>query len=325
MNKADSIFSKLLAETAKVIGVPVMAISISGGTKKRWSDLALYWERRRNRLQNIFQKALFHIATGKRLPTEPRLKELVSLIEQAILEIPDALAGWRDLEWFKKSFFQVVRGDARKGLGSTEVRYFIYHRLLLNTFQNKEKLLTKELWRVSHRGFVRQKEMADIKHSATLFMNAVKQMLPTAASWPEHYFTSEHRIFSELMRHHGLTYDQCVSLFDDLIEIIECKLDGRTYYHRLFAMEHDIPDSLAGLIWPQDMEKEFHWQLSVLLRQGSNAYSLFYDPWKDPAVINETWAFKKIRLWCSDPRSRVSRKMRRNILDISFGIHPADS
>ena len=326
MKKIDDVFSELLTETAKVAGVAPKSIRVSKGSKKRWYDLALYWEIHGHIFESVFYKALFHIARGTRSSKEPRLSTLAMLVEEAILDVPVALDEWRKLQSFRFAFFDVsITAKENHRCKSITIREFAYHRLYVRTFyRNEVQLQERDLACLDRRQIKQIRTAAKIRHEFFRFKEIIELILPTAAKWPEDYLTSQTRIFSEIKRCHGFDYTGREHIFDELVWLLQRKLDGKPCYGQLFRVSH-IPDSVAALIWPQGMEKEICRQFLVLSRQKPSdpRHIRNYTPWDAPQKIVDTWAFGKLCSWREEHSYPLPDKVRAAMLSYSLGVHPA--
>ena len=252
----NNLFNLIVAETARMAGVLESSIPLSRGYKKCWTMLATYWEEHPDLFPDVFYKALIHIATCKYPRNSSKMEPLLILIEKAILSDDVALRCWGEHISFSGAF-----NCARKWIGrsskwkSRSAYLFVARRLYYLTFCRETFTSTVNIATATAKQLKRLHTAKVVEYKVNCFKDVIATLIPDASSWSDKQWVDEKYIFARIKSTHGIDYQVDPKAFDLLFNMLKKKYAGIPYTRELFLIKH-IPNSMAQVIWPQNMEKE---------------------------------------------------------------------
>lgn len=317
-----TLFDRLVAETQKFSPTPIGPIS--KGQLKRWNDLAAHWKANYTAFPNLFHEVIFHIARGRYSRASTTVKPLLRLIEEALLNDPDALRTWRTNPSFKISFMTVINEiNNSKRWQSPAMCNFVKARLrvLLLYRDRTSPQLTYAMTqkRSDYRYACYQMEA---QATYTHFIELIHLLVPDSQSWKPSQWLNEKLIFSQIYAIHGIDFSQHINDFTALVSLYRNKAERIPYYKNLFLITN-LSTSIARAIWPVDMEEELVKQFNIACRVRPSLYQgqfSSYDPINPFNMVN-SWVFRQLNEWRSNG-NLVNKTVRSNFMQIALGNHP---
>lgn len=318
----SNIFERIVDTTAAMASVDKTSIPSSKGKWKRWTNLSYFWSSKPEIFDDVFYKAIAHIATGRYPKNSSNLKPLLTLVEEAILFNGEALRAWRRCKAFREAFRCVTGMIRRRNRHCSEIRQFVIDRLHCLTFYRDEFRNEIDYSISSNREVKRAKAMDCVRRRYANFTTFIHTFIPESENWSADQLTSEKRIFSAFKAVHGVDYANNLDDFSILFDMMNVKFNGRPYHMHLFRIK-DLEPSMVEAIWPENIVKE----LSKQLIHASNKMPVIIDgeyrPDIDsvaPAVVNSSWAYRMLAS-CGEKR-KFTKAVRDSLLYFGWGDHP---
>ena len=130
---------------------------------------------------------------------------------------------------------------------------------------------------------------------------------------------SENYILDAFENVYGIDYSQNTKSFDKLIEMIGIRMKLKTFWgeeiHKLFYIE-EMNDSIAKLLWPIDMEKEFVNCFERILTV--KIFSVEYYPNKD--AVMSSWVYKKLVQLAKEKNPAITSEVGKKLFEFGLGI-----
>lgn len=316
----SNIFERIVDTTAAMASVDKASIPLSKGSLKRWITLSDFWSSRPDIFNKVFYNAIMHIATGRYPNNSSTLKPLLVLVEEAILYETDALRAWKSDKEFSYEY-DCVEYDVytRRRLA---VRNFAIFRLRSLTIHREEFCESIDIASATWKEINKAREKARSRRWYENFRQMMLMFIPDAKNWNARQWTSEREIFNAFKKVHGIDFSQEPISFMVLVVMMDCKMNGRSYYRHLFRIKH-LPDSMAAIIWPKNIIKELSKQLLNASRAKPILKNGVYLPDCDsvaPAVVNSSWAYRMLA--ACDEKRKFTKAVRDSLLYFGWGYHP---
>lgn len=318
----NNLYNEIVKTTAAMASVSETSIPSSKGYLKRWTNLSDFWTSKPEIFDDIFYKAIAHIATGRYPDNSRTLKPLLALIEKAILTDSSVLCAWRRNKVFSYAFKRVTDVLRYRRHHSSIIYQFSTDRLYSLTFYRDEFCRPVDLATDSYLEIKRATSIACVRRRFENFTEIIHVLIPDAQNWNAHQWTSEKHIFAAIKSVHGIDYTKDADAFDRIISMMKHKLNSQPYYYELFRIKH-LPSSMAEAIWPENIIKELSKQLLIASNVNPIITNGSYRPDIDsvaPSVVNTSWAYQ---ILVSHIKSReLSKAVTDNLMYFGWGEHP---
>lgn len=318
----NNLYNEIVKATAAMASVSKDSIPTSKGCLKRWTNLSDFWTSKPEIFNDVFYKAIVHIATGRYPNGSKNLKQLLALVENAILFEAEALRAWRRNKAFSDAFKCVKCMICRRNRHCSEIRQFTIDRLYCLTFYRDEFRNEIDYSIISYHEIKRAKAMDCVRRRYKDFLTFIHSFIPDSETWSVEQLTSEKHILNVFKTVHGGDYADDLGAFSLLFNMMSDKYKEKPYYKHLFRIK-DLEPSMVAVIWPENIEKEISKQLLLASKKKPVIVNGDYCPDIDsvaPSVVNSSWAFGFLQSKLME--RKLSRATRKQLLRFAMNIHP---
>lgn len=216
-----------------------------------WLELAIAWEQLlTNGSVGIFEDAVHRIMWG--IPpamSKPEYDGIVQIVVYELLRDGVAFNAWDSYEHFD-TVIQMLYGEMRPWIADAEEYGF--------SIEHAHYAEEKMLWKIRYSKAKYEGKGPDYRGAYLSYENAVKKIIPVAASWPEDYWLKEDHIHDALVDLYGVDYrDDFVEYGRILLLLMNSEEVPAKYAFREAWFASNIrrmPMALAKSIWPENTE-----------------------------------------------------------------------
>ena len=218
-----------------------------------WLELAIAWERLlTDGSAGIFNDAVHRIMWG--IPpamSKPEYDDIVQIVVDELLKDGAAFNVWDSYDPCDIAI-RMVGGEMRPWVADDEdYSWSIEH------YQYAE---AKMLWKIRYSKGKFGVDELDYKEVYLNYEDAIKKIVPAAASWADDYWLKEDHIHAELINLYGIDYrDDYVEYGRVLLLLMNNEPDAEKYAfdEAWFASAiKRMPMDLARVIWPENTEEK---------------------------------------------------------------------
>lgn len=235
-------FAEIYKKTLAVLNMSPSNAPCSSGFQRCWSDILSIWDKYAVQIGcNVLYAAIYHI-TWDRYPLlngSGPLMELLCMAEQALLD-----EGYAYEVWSRHYLFSNVLHDVRYTTDTysksnlCHSRWFgeyIFARAYCRIILKNRMILSpvEEIRRVEIRILYAP---LDARNAVYVYEETVRRLLPSSANWTWKDWTDENVVMKGILTTHGIDYTQNYEAFDDLVDVFNLMLSGRTYDRKLMLL-----------------------------------------------------------------------------------------
>lgn len=218
-----------------------------------WLELAIAWEKMlEDGSAGIFNDAVHRIMWGIP-PAKSKLEyeDIVQIVVDELLKDDAAFNAWDSYE----------PCDIAIGMVGSEMRPWVAddedYSWSIEHYQYAEY---KMLWKIRYSKEKYREESFDYQKAYLMYENAIKKIIPVAASWSDAYWLKEDHIHDELINLYGIDYrDDYVEYGRVLLLLMNDETNAEKYAfdEAWFASTiKRMPMALAKVIWPENTEEK---------------------------------------------------------------------
>lgn len=308
----DTNFMLLCQRTLAVCGLTTFPEKTFSDTGDRWLELAIAWEK----LLEVGSAGIFHDAIHRIMwgvppeKSKPKHDGIVQIVVNELLRDGPAFRAWDSYNPFDDTI-ELVGAEMRPWVANDEdYSWSIEH------YQYAED---KMLWKIRYSKEKYKEQYSDYRDAYLMYEDAIKKIVPAAASWPDDYWFKECHIHDELIKLYGIDYrDDYVEYGRVLLLLMnnETNAEKHALNEVWFASNiKRMPMALAEVIWPGNTEEKIM-QIFLLASELTIALSeagLDFQKRKEQEIhpvgvfeystLRESWVYQLMAEWFQDEDS----------------------
>ena len=329
MNKSNDSFTALCECTLAACNKTVFPPSTFSEGGNRWIELANAWDNLLvNGSEGIFYDAVHRIMWG--IPcgdSVPKYNGIVQIVIAELLKDDAAFEAWDSYETCDAAILEITAEMDPWVQGCDDYRNSIEHHLYLEN---------KTLWsiRYSKQKYADERQNQDDFHLA--YEKAIKQIVPSATSWPEDFWYNESHIYDELIKLYGVDYrDDYIEYGRILLILIAHDEDPEqdSYNEAWFASTiKRMPMALAEAIWPKDTKMKIvqMFMLAAELTEQLASDGVDLESTKSQCIhpvctfdfktLHDSWLYAIMEKWFSNNNhpNKIVRNIRKKLFTIAM-------
>ena len=305
----DNRFYELYQLTLDVCGLSELPEGSLTADGDQWVDLAIAWDDLLTvGSAGIFTEAVHQIMWG--IPSHRAVAKYDPIVQFVVKELLDDGEAFNSWDQFPACDMAIglVEAEMHPWVeNSEEYSYSIEHYQYLSN-----KMMQKV--RYSKRSYAGMERTCE--QECKQYEEAIKKLVPAAASWTEADWCKEKNIHDEITMLYGVDYrDEYVDYGRILLLLMNDKADETAYIFDeawLAANIEKMPLSLAQVIWPKDTETEIM-RVFLAATQLTEAYVAMGSPGAyrkdkvihpigvfDYASLRKSWLYAQMYTWFAD-------------------------
>ncbi len=311
-------FTEIYQKTLIAYGLSPSQAPCSGGFQKCWNDILKVWDGQTTTVKyDVIYMAIYHVAWN-RYPvsglTDAQL-ELLALVEQVLIDEGYAYEVLSESYIFTRSLDLVEKSASVGEMYSLcHTKWFgkyvyanTYCKILLKN--RKISLNSRRFGQIGTGMFHRPWEARNV---VNVFEAAIKRLVPNSGSWTRAEWTNENLIMSEIQKAHGVDYTQNYRAFDDLMDVFDLLLNGRSYDRSLLLLG-EVPVSMTVCFWPRNTAKSLECFATRVCKRVQKQMSS--NPYSNSAfrkdIFSHSWVYRQH----TDGTRALSRELKKLMFD----------
>jgi len=277
----------------------------------------------------IFLEAVHRIMWN--IPSKYNRPQYERIVEATIKELEsdgEAFAVWDSYESFK-TVYKIIVGSI---IPSTKEEVHLYHSVTHCIF-----IRDKTAWKIRYSKTNYREAEENLQKDITSYTDAIKKIVPTAASWSEEYWYDENHILDEIHKLYGIDYRDHIDDYDKLLQMlinsdrIELKDSVKEAW---FACNiSTLPYSLAQVIWPVRTKNKIIKMMRLAIEEVKLSDAEISQGYKksdrflivgdfERSKLFESWIYKLLNTWVYDTTVNIKfkEKVRELVFNFNFAI-----